>query len=96
MTANQALLLAAVAALLGPLVAYVTASRKLSGKIGTSDASRLWEASEKMRDDCYERLAIADARISELYARLGTLESENHALRDQVAALQKSLGRETS
>lgn len=96
-------ILGIAAILIAPAVGYLTIVRRLSGKIGTSDASKLWEAAEQMRKEYraeIERLqAVVDrmeARLDELQAKNGDLhrmieahEQTIEDLRKQVASLEK-------
>lgn len=76
-----AALLLAVAAVVGaPLIGYVTASRRLSGKIGTTDADALWAASESMRKDYREQLDFSNKRVVALEERVGVVERDNNGL----------------
>lgn len=84
---SPALLVAALAAVIGPLLAYVGASRKLSGKIATSEASSLWEESADIRRDYRERLAAAETRMAATEARLAEAERRNSALSEENRAL---------
>jgi predicted nucleic acid-binding Zn-ribbon protein len=77
---NPALVIALAAAVIGPLVAYLGASRKLSGKIGTSEAADLWAESGKIRDDYRARIDVANVRQAELESRVARLEGENNTL----------------
>jgi FtsZ-binding cell division protein ZapB len=74
------LVVALVVATIGPLVAYLGASRKLSGKIDTSEAADLWLESSRIRDDYRNRLDKANVRIVELETRVAHLEGENNSL----------------
>lgn len=73
-------IVALVAAVIGPLVAYMTAARKLSGRVGTSEASQLWAESKVLRDDYRERLTATDLRQAQLEARVSMLEGLNNEL----------------
>jgi hypothetical protein len=66
--------------IIGPLATYLVASRRLSGKIGTSDAASLWSESKSIRDDYRERLSASDARQARLEERVGILERINNEL----------------
>jgi predicted nucleic acid-binding Zn-ribbon protein len=77
---NPALLVAILVATVGPLLTYLVASRKLSGKIGTSEASDLWAESGKIRDDYRARIDTANVRQAELESRVARLEGENNTL----------------
>jgi septal ring factor EnvC (AmiA/AmiB activator) len=74
------LVVAVLAVIFAPLVAYIAASRKLSGKIGTSEASDLWTESKNIRDDYRTRIDQANMRQAELEARVAKLESQNNDL----------------
>lgn len=71
--------LAVAVAIAAPLGAYLVAVRRLSGKIGSSDAHDLWEESKAIRDWSSERL---DA-----------LTKENMELRAQVARMDRELSK---
>lgn len=42
---NTASLIGFLSGLVAPLIVYITATRRLSGKISTSEASELWKSS---------------------------------------------------
>lgn len=81
-------LVAIAAVVTAPLVAYVTASRRLSGKIGTSEAADLWAESKAMRDDYRDRADAAAKRIAELEGRVAKLEGELAECVRRSSALQ--------
>ena len=83
--------MALVAAVVGPLVAYLGASRKLSGKIGTSEAADLWAESSRIRDDYRSRITELAARIAALEATNDALVSENRDLRKRLEDCERSL-----
>jgi chromosome segregation ATPase len=62
---------------------YIAAARKLSGKIGTSEAGQLWQESASMRDDYRTRIASSDQRIVSLEERVAMLEKANNELAHQ-------------
>lgn len=87
-------------AIIGPLFAYIRLSRRMSGKISTTEASRLWEASEKMRNDLGGQVAIERERRMELEGRVQNLErvnteivAENYELKSKVAHCEGLLER---
>lgn len=67
-------------ALVAPVGAYVLAARRMSGKIATSDAARLWDESRDIRDDYRQRLLSAAERHVALEQRVATLEGKNNEL----------------
>lgn len=79
---NQTLasMLAIVAVVIAPLGAYLVAARRLSGKIGTSDASELWIESRSIREDYRDRIVAANDRIAQLSARVEQCEGRNNDL----------------
>jgi len=69
--------ISAISVVLGPIIAYVAASRRLSGKIQTSEAKDLWRESASIRDD-YR------ARLKEALFHIGQLEKSNSELRSEL------------
>lgn len=85
-------------ALVGPIGAYLVASRRLSGKIGTSEAGDLWKESQSIRNDYRDRLGVADDRTRDLEKRVAKLEELNNDLvrenihcRGEVAELKATI-----
>lgn len=91
---NVGLLTAVAAAIAGPLIAYLAAARKLSGKIDTSEASQLWEEARAIRGDYRQQLDAANLRVSQLEARIHDLEESRALLtienRDLNAKLEQA------
>lgn len=90
-TATLILAVAALGTAVGTLVRYLTASRKLSGKIGTSDATELWAASKEMRNEYRDDLASANKRLAALEGRLATVEADNHELANENLLLKRQV-----
>lgn len=91
---TAALIVGLLGVILGPLVAYVVASRKLSGKIATSEAADLWAESSRLREDYRKQLARSEQRVTQLQARVDeqderieALETENRELHQLVVEL---------
>lgn len=87
---------ALAAAIVAALGAYVAAARKMSGTIGTSEASDLWAATKDVRDFTAEQLRIANERIgtlegviTALHARIVLVEKENADCWERLTAIQK-------
>jgi len=80
---NVALIVAFVAAAATPLVTYLIAVRKFSGKIETSDARELWAESRSIRDWSQRRIETLNADAKELEARVRTLEINNDSLAEE-------------
>jgi chromosome segregation ATPase len=70
------------------LVTYIVASRRMSGKIATSDATDLWKESQSIRDDYRDRLDQSNGRTVRLEERLAILESRNVDLARENVVLQ--------
>lgn len=93
---DATVVVALVAAVGAPLIAYVTASRRLSGKIGTSEASTLWAESTKIRveylaqlNESNKRIAGCETRIAQLEALNNDLLRENATLTERVRVLER-------
>lgn len=66
--------------LVGPLLTYLVAARKLSGRIKDSEASSLWEESRSIREWSTERVRELTKHIDELETRMVSLETKNGEL----------------
>lgn len=69
-----------LAAVFGPLAAYLVAKRQFSGKIETSDAKELWAESRAIREWSSRRVTELEDRNSALERRIAHLEDENAEL----------------
>lgn len=90
---------AAIGTAAGGAATYVAARRKSSGRIRTSEADVLWEASESIRHDLTaalkaqgEELATVKAALATVSADLITLRGENIVLRGEIAELRRRVG----
>lgn len=88
---NIATYIALAAILVAPLIGYLTATRRLSGKIGTSDAQELWSESRSIRDDYRTQITRANARTEQLEARVDALERLNSELSSKNAGLNRQV-----
>lgn len=73
-----------IAALAGPIVAYLVAARQFSGKIETSNAKELWEESRSIREWSQERVKELRAEVARCERRIGALERENQDLKQEL------------
>jgi septal ring factor EnvC (AmiA/AmiB activator) len=88
---NAAVVVALIAAILGPIATYIIAARKLSGRIDTSEATSLWEESRSIRSDYRDRLAEAEKRMAKLEARIADEERANTTLtRENIDLISKN------
>lgn len=79
-------------AIVGPLGTYLVAARRLSGKIGSSEASELWQESRSMRDWSQAQIELLTARIAAVERQNATLSDANAALVGQLRDLSELLG----
>lgn len=93
---NTAVGVALVVAVLGPLLTYLAAARRLSGRIATTDAAVLWEESRSMRQDYIGQIADLRAQVAEARAQLRECEKRveflheaNQDLDEEVIRLKK-------
>jgi hypothetical protein len=77
---DPAIVVPVLLAVIAPIGAYLLAARKMSGKIGTSDATELWKESKAIRDDYRTRISGLVERIRELELRSDKLEDMNTVL----------------
>jgi hypothetical protein len=68
---------AIVVGLCAPVLSYIIAARRFSGKIETTEAKDLWAESKAIRDWSRERIEALEARVL-------LLEKENRELRAQL------------
>jgi chromosome segregation ATPase len=89
---GSAVLIPIGVAIVTALGAYLASVRRLSGKIGTSEASDLWEESASIREDYRTRLNFAEARAIRLEERVDKLEDLNQLLSIDNRDLRIKLG----
>lgn len=87
-----AVIVALVAALGAPVLTYIVAVRKLSGKIATSEAADLWAESGKIRLEYREQIATLTGRCRRLEEQLDGLMSNSGALKAQIAEQAQTIG----
>ena len=91
-------LLAIIAVIVGPLVTYLIAARKVSGRIKDSDATELWAESKAIREWSAKRIKELDDHIDKIQQHLdrvekanGSLTKENHKLTQEIDALRGTI-----
>lgn len=72
---NPSTLVPVATTLIAAAGAWLVARRKGSGRVATTEADRLWAASEQVRTDLMALLTARDARIASLEARVAELEA---------------------
>lgn len=97
-TIDPAATVAIIAAGVGPIGAYFIAARRMSGKIGNSDAEQLWQESRAIRDWSTERIdayvkEIHDLReeLADLTSRYAALESEKRSIAEDLATARERI-----
>jgi chromosome segregation ATPase len=80
-----------IAAIVGPLGAYLLAARKLSGRVATSDATDLWAESRSIRQWSTARIEALDMEVSLLRTRIGLVEQQNDALARENSRLMEQI-----
>jgi pilus assembly protein TadC len=88
---SPALILAAAAAFLGPLITFIVTARRFSGKIETTEAHDLWEESSRLRGDLLRRIDILNGVVARLEKRNEDLESRILALENENIGLHREL-----
>ena len=82
-----------VVALIAPLVAYLGIARRLSGRIATSDAAKLWEEARLMREEYRTRALECEQEVKRLRNEIQTCTTRNTALRRENRELRNDLSR---
>lgn len=87
-----------IVGILGPLLTYIVAARKLQGSVKNSEATDLWEESRSIRQWSSERITELGGTIEGLRTRMEgveahnvTLSQENERLRTQLTDLQTTI-----
>lgn len=87
--------LPAIAAIVGTAAGgaatYIAAHRKTSGRIRTSEASVLWEASESIRHDLTAALKAQAAELAAVKTTLTTVGDDLAASRAEIVVLSAEL-----
>lgn len=79
-----------IVALISPLITYLIAAKKLSGRIKDSDATELWSESRAIREWSTERVK----ELNEVIARLETRMTEVEKMNSELAEENRKLSRE--
>jgi molecular chaperone GrpE (heat shock protein) len=75
----------AIVALGGPLLAYLGAVRKTSGRIRDTDASELWDEATNIRKEYLDRIRVLEERIKWEEERYMRLREEYYELQRHTA-----------
>lgn len=77
--------------LVGPLITYLVATRRFSGKISSSDATELWRESKEIRDWGTSRIAELNATVGTLEQRITKCERQNDVLLRENDELRRQI-----
>lgn len=69
-----------IVALFSPLITYLIAARRLSGRIRDSEASELWAESRSIREWSTDRVKELNQHVDELEERVREFETANSEL----------------
>lgn len=87
----QPWLVAVVIAVLAPLFTYLGIARRTSGRIATTEASKLWEEAGSLRTVYRDEITRLRQSIEEIEARLDAVEIENANLRAKNSDLEREI-----
>lgn len=88
---SEALLIPLLVAAIGVLGTYIGVSRRLSGKINTSEADSLWKESASIREGLNKRLAELESRVAKLEGINTALREENLILKADKIHLEATI-----
>jgi len=74
------IILTLIGILAAPLLGYLAAARRLSGKVASSEAADLWEESRSIRQDYQKRIEELNKVIYNCQQRIDELERRNDQL----------------
>ena len=81
-----------IAAILGPLLGFLGLAWKLSGRIATTEASKLWEEADLMRREYREEISRLQDVIDRYTKRVEEVERRNEKLVKENEALTTLVG----
>ena len=93
MNSSVAVIVALIGILVAPLVTYIIATRRLSGKIRTSEAADLWAESAAMRHDYQTENERLRGRVTDLEGRAAIIEAINNDLTRDLRLSQDEIKR---
>lgn len=97
MTESLVPLLGFAGVALTALGAFIVQSRRISGRIASSEATSLWDESSKIRTYLAEQLEADRKRITDLEARVASAEAGNVALaRENLELIRKLTAAEST
>lgn len=89
---TQPWIIAVLVAVLAPLFTYLGIVRKTSGRIATTEASKLWEEAGSLRAVYRDEITRLHDAIEVLDREIRSLKIENQEFKVRIAELEKSNG----
>jgi len=89
---TQPWMVAVLVAVLAPLFTYLGIARKTSGRIATTEASKLWEEAGSLRAVYRDEITRLRDSIEVLEREIRALKVENQQFKVRIAELEKSNG----
>jgi predicted RNase H-like nuclease (RuvC/YqgF family) len=82
-------LLALIASVLGSVVTYLVAVRRLSGKVKTTEAEDLWREAGALRKEYLDAAEDLRSQLRDCRERIAVIEMDNERLHTENHRLQK-------
>lgn len=73
------------AAIASPLVSFLVAARRMSGKISTTSADELWDEARDIRADYRAQVQTCRSELADARQETATARQENARLRNELA-----------
>ncbi len=83
------LMLGALGVFAGPVLTYIIATKKLSGKIATSEASELWDEARQIRMEYREEIVRLRESEAECKTMLDKVKAELTKLQEQIDLIRQ-------
>jgi chromosome segregation ATPase len=80
-----------IAAAVASLGSYLVAARRLSGRVGSSEAESLWAESRSIREWSTARISELNQLVGALEGRVGFVESQNNELAKENSSLVQQI-----
>jgi len=85
---NWTTIIPVIGVIVAPILTFIIATRRMSGKVNTTEASELWDEARDIRNDYRDRLEMANDRTREVEKRLAEVERHNNSLVGENLMLQ--------
>lgn len=82
-------LIALAGAAVAAAATYLVAARQFSGRVRSTEATKLWDAATEMRREYIAQIGELRTEVREMRERVATLERERRQLLDEIAELRR-------